>query len=101
MELACFRIAQEALTNALRHADAQRVSVTLSATGDRIELRIEDDGSGFDAGRTHGLGLVTMRERAQQLGGRFEVEAGADGGTRVSASLPMREAADSVATPLL
>ena len=101
VELACFRIAQEALTNALRHADAQRVSVTLSTTDDRIELQIEDDGSGFDAGRTHGLGLVTMRERAQQLGGRFEVEAGADGGTRVRARLPMREATDSVATPPL
>lgn len=91
VELACFRIAQEALTNALRHAGAQQVTVTLSANEQHLDLQVEDDGSGFDTRRTHGLGLVTMRERAQQLGGRFEVNAGAGGGTRVRARLPMRE----------
>lgn len=105
VELACFRIAQEALTNVLRHAGATRVEVTLAmddtpidgrrpaidgAAGDDVlELLVEDDGTGFDPRRSHGLGLVTMRERAEQLGGTLEVRRGARSGTCVCARLPM------------
>ena len=105
VELACFRIAQEALTNVLRHAGATRVEVTLAmddtpidgrrpaidgAAGDDVlELLVEDDGTGFDPRRSHGLGLVTMRERAEQLGGTLEVRRGPRGGTCVCARLPM------------
>ena len=92
VELACFRIAQEALTNVLRHADARQVIVGLDLSGDTLSLRVIDDGRGFDASRTPGLGLVTMRERAQQLGGRWELDGADGGGTRVRAWLPMREA---------
>ena len=89
VELACFRIAQEALTNVLRHAEAQQVVVVLDASGGELCLSVTDDGRGFDPSRTPGLGLVTMRERAQQLGGRFEIDAGDIGGTVVRAWLPM------------
>ncbi len=89
VELACFRIAQEALTNAVRHADAAQVRLSLSVADDCLDLQVEDDGTGFDARRTHGLGLVTMRERAQQLDGRFEVDTSIGGGTRIRARLPM------------
>lgn len=91
VELACFRIAQEALTNVLRHSAADNVTVSLSAQEDTLVLRVQDDGHGFDTARSAGLGLVTMRERAQQLGGsvRIQTMAGDDCGTCVHALLPM------------
>ena len=71
-----FRIGQEALTNALKHAGSGRVEMVLSFAPDRIELRVRDHGRGFDpdppAGRAHdGFGLTSMRERAEQIGGRL------------------------------
>ena len=89
VELACFRIAQEALTNVLRHADASLVRVELHGDAKRLILRISDDGRGFAPAAATGLGLVTMRERAQQLGGRFEIDSRPDHGTRLIAELPM------------
>lgn len=89
VELACFRIAQEALTNVLRHADARHVRVELHADATRLCLRIDDDGRGFAPIAAPGLGLVTMRERAQQLGGRFEIDSQPGHGTRLLAELPM------------
>lgn len=91
IELACFRIAQEALTNVLRHAGATRVTLTLDTDVDEriLHLCISDDGRGFDTGGIHGLGLVTMRERAQQLGGTLDVETAQGGGTSIRATLPM------------
>ena len=70
-----FRIGQEALTNALKHAGSGRVEMVLSFAPDRIELRVRDHGRGFDpdaaASRAHdGFGLTSMRERAEQIGGR-------------------------------
>lgn len=94
VELACFRIAQEALTNVLRHAGARRVTVTLAAQDRTLVLSVQDDGHGFDPGRTHGLGLVTMRERAQQLGGSFRIDTDPGVGTRLHARLPMTLAGD-------
>lgn len=89
VELACFRIAQEALTNVLRHAEAHHVRVELHGDATRLCLRIDDDGRGFAPIVAHGLGLVTMRERAQQLGGRFEIDSQPGHGTRLLAELPM------------
>jgi signal transduction histidine kinase/ligand-binding sensor domain-containing protein len=70
-----FRIGQEALTNAVKHSESGRVEMVLSFAADRIELRVRDHGRGFDpqaqAGRAHdGFGLTSMRERAEQIGGR-------------------------------
>lgn len=88
IELACFRIAQESLTNVLRHAHAQHVDVTLRVCDDALRLDVFDDGHGIDATRPQGLGLVTMRERAQLVGGTLDIESDARG-TRVRACLPL------------
>jgi PAS domain S-box-containing protein len=94
-ELALYRIVQEALTNAIRHSGASRIVVSLDGDGLALRASVEDDGRGFvperdygEAGR--GLGLVGMRERARNAGGRLEIASARDGGTRVSAELPLR-----------
>lgn len=89
LELACFRIAQEALTNAMRYADARSIQVTLETDGQTLELQIRDDGRGFDPAQARGLGLLTMRERVQQLGGTLTIQTAPGRGTCVHASLPM------------
>jgi signal transduction histidine kinase len=89
VELACFRIAQEALTNVLRHADARHVTLTLSPQRDGLMLSILDDGRGVAPDRIDGLGLLTMRERAQLLGGYVEIETESGAGTCVRAHLPL------------
>lgn len=89
VELACFRIAQEAMTNALRHANTDAVSVHLDRTGDDLLLEVRDAGSGFIASGRHGLGLITMRERAQQVGGTLEIETIAGQGSCVRACFPL------------
>jgi signal transduction histidine kinase len=95
VELACFRIAQEALTNVLRHAGARNVAVRLRADGERaLALEVVDDGRGFDRdAASGGLGLVTMRERARQLGGTLAIDSD-ERGTRVAARLPMSAAGE-------
>ena len=90
VEVAAFRIAQEALTNVARHAGARTCSVRLSldeAAGE-VCLEIGDDGRGLAPKRGRGVGLASMRERAEELGGTCVVEPLPAGGTRVRASLP-------------
>jgi PAS domain S-box-containing protein len=83
-----FRIAVEALNNALKHAGAASVTVVLRAAGNRLELEVADDGSGFDPlATTAGLGLETMRERAENLGGELAIHSAPGAGTRVTVSL--------------
>lgn len=85
-EVTMLRIAQEALANALKHARAVQVSIMLTELAGGLELAIVDDGRGFDlqAGRSKcGLGLSTMRERAEAIGARFSLESALGGGTRV------------------
>jgi two-component system sensor histidine kinase/response regulator len=89
LEIALFRIVQEALNNILKHAAASRVTVRLSSTAEGIRLVVADDGIGFDPmtlqgpdGRK-GWGLRTMRERAQAVGGQLRVESTPGQGTRV------------------
>lgn len=86
---AVFRAAQEALANIGRHARASNVLVALGSAGARLELRIQDDGIGFDPNETfRGTGIANMRERAKEFGGIFELASRPGGGTSVSFSVP-------------
>jgi two-component system sensor histidine kinase UhpB len=89
--LALFRIAQEALTNVLKHARAKAVRVEVALAGDEVVMSIQDDGAGFDASRAPRgrLGMTTMRERAEAAGGRLEIGSAPGRGTRVLASVPL------------
>jgi PAS domain S-box-containing protein len=87
---ALYRIAQEALHNTVKHARARRVRVSLKEIKGRLALSVEDDGAGFDTGeefRGH-LGLRSMRERAESLGGRLTVESSPEMGTRLRVWVP-------------
>ncbi|MBI5611074.1 MAG: ATP-binding protein, partial [Deltaproteobacteria bacterium] len=90
VELACFRIAQEALTNAARHSRAKQVHVALRAGPAQLLCEIRDDGCGFDpAAVADGHGLTGMRDRAALLGGEVEVAAAPGRGCRVTVRLPL------------
>jgi len=87
-----YRIAQEALTNVVRHSFASEVSIFLETAGDELQLRIDDNGRGFAQKRpdgVHGLGLKMMRYRAQMLGGDLVLETSADGGVSVRCTCPL------------
>jgi signal transduction histidine kinase len=88
VEVAAYRIAQEALTNVSRHAAAGRCQVRIDVNG-ALELEVSDDGGGLPAERGAGVGLTSMRERAEELGGSFSVESARGGGTVVRATLPV------------
>ena len=87
-----FRILQEAVTNAVRHAGASRLSVVLAMGAERVTLIVTDDGKGFDpaarAIRSRRLGLTSMRERAQSLGGALTVDSAPGRGTTVRVDVP-------------
>jgi signal transduction histidine kinase len=106
-ELALLRIAQEALANAIKHAGAGEVSVTLVEAAGRLTVTVTDDGAGFDpstpvlsagAGRSGGMGLRSMRERAAQAGVALEILSAPDAGTTVRATAPL--AGSSPAEPV-
>ena len=82
---ALYRIAQEALNNALRHARARTVTVHLRRDGNQVVLEVVDDGCGFDSETTHegGMGLGSMRERAAEIGGEFQIRSAPGAGTTV------------------
>ncbi|MCL4265687.1 MAG: sensor histidine kinase [Anaerolineae bacterium] len=86
-EVAVYRIATEAITNSQRHAQAKQCTVQV-AVDDRLTLEIHDDGVGLPAGYQPGVGLSSMRERAEELGGSFTIVSDA-GGTAVTAVLPL------------
>lgn len=89
-EVTLLRASQEALTNVRKHAQARRVSITLSYMGDEVALDVQDDGVGFDpSAATAGFGLAAMRQRAEQLGGTVVVESAPGHGTTVAATLPL------------
>jgi signal transduction histidine kinase len=92
VQLALYRLVQEALQNAIRHADAEEVTVSLYRRGKQVVLRVEDDGRGFDRGAPGwqpGLGLASMRERVHLLGGDFEILSALGQGTVITAKLPL------------
>jgi len=89
VEVAVYRIAEEAVANVAKHAAANICQVRLEAA-DWLRLTVEDDGIGLDPDRVVGVGLLSMRERAAELGGRFEIGARMDGpGTRLVVQLPV------------
>ncbi len=93
--LTLFRIAQESLTNAVRHAGARSVRLGIAYSPAEATLLVQDDGTGFDQelieqeGTPHSLGLAGMAERARLLGGTFDLESTPGWGTRVRASIPL------------
>ena len=93
VETAAYRIVQEALTNVARHASASTVTVRLWATPDTLGVQVEDDGAGFSPERVlipgTSSGLSNMRERADLLGGKLEIESSSGAGTCVTAELPL------------
>src|ERR1700730_11441146 len=90
IETACFRIAQEALSNVARHAHARQVEVTLTAQDVALEVTVRDDGVGFDVERQRtGLGLVGMGERAELAGGRLDIESAPGANTTLRARFPL------------
>ena len=91
--LALFRVSQEALSNAVRHAAVRRVSVSIAGSRDEIQLDVDDAGIGFDAEaamRSNGLGLIGMRERLSLVNGECLIESQPGAGTRVRARVPLR-----------
>jgi len=92
LELVVYRVAQEALTNVLRHAGASRCRVSLARVDDEIELMIEDDGQGLPTiTPRETVGIEGMRERALLVRGTLSIDAGAGGGTRVRLRAPIQE----------
>ncbi|HEV2722343.1 MAG TPA: PAS domain S-box protein [Thermoanaerobaculia bacterium] len=94
--MACFRVAQEAVANVARHANARQLDVELIGGDGAITLRIADDGVGFDvdsanSSADHGLGLLGMQERVLLLGGEFRVRSQRGAGTEVTARFPVKE----------
>jgi signal transduction histidine kinase len=88
-ETVVYRVAQEAIGNALRHSGSQRVTVTLAHRNSRVVLEVRDEGNGFDATTTQpGLGLASMRERAASAGGKLTVASAPGTGTTVRLSIP-------------
>jgi PAS domain S-box-containing protein len=96
VEATCFRVAQEALTNVIRHAHARRVDVELGVAGGALQLLVRDDGRGFDVGdarkratRGESQGLLSMQERVALAGGELEIDSTPGRGTAVRARFPI------------
>ncbi|WP_038974945.1 sensor histidine kinase, partial [Bradyrhizobium genomosp. III] len=87
-----YRIVQEALTNAAKHAGATRVDLHLTMAADEIALAIDDDGRPNDASSKSGMGLLGMRERVAALRGRMSFEVGANGGSALRVVIPLTAA---------
>jgi signal transduction histidine kinase len=92
-----YRVVQEALTNVVKHAQATCVQVTIVEQGDRIDLRVADDGRGIGAREAgaDGYGLVAMRERIEMVGGSLVVADGGERGTEVCVSIPVSRVGDA------
>ncbi len=90
-KICIYRIVQEALNNVVRHAQASAAHVRLQWENERINLMVQDDGTGFDAERVRGLGLLGMEERVHHLGGVFTVDSHPGRGTLLTIQLPVAE----------
>jgi signal transduction histidine kinase len=91
VEGAAYFFVCEGLANVLKHAQARRATVRLADGGDQLYVEITDDGNGFEVGRAHGTGLVSLADRIEALGGRLEVISQLGAGTRLWAELPVGE----------
>ena len=101
VEVAAYRIATEALTNVLRHAQARHCTIWL-CLADALYLAVDDDGGGLPDGYRPGVGMASMCERAEELGGGCRIERRAEGGTRLIARLPVSDlGASDVPIPVL
>jgi signal transduction histidine kinase len=89
-EAALYRVAQEALHNALRHAGASRIAVALSRSPRRVILEVTDDGAGFAPGAPEGLGFASMRGRGEAVGGTLTIRSAPGTGTTVRLAVPLR-----------
>jgi two-component system NarL family sensor kinase len=91
IEASLYRIAQEALTNAIRHAEAQRIAVALTIKPERVDLLIEDNGRGFDVAQVpkDRYGLIGLNERVKLLGGTMHIHSSIGEGTRLDVSVPL------------
>ncbi len=105
LAITCFRVAQEAVTNAVRHAAAKRIELELRERGGALELVVRDDGSGFDvaaararAARGESLGLLGLQERVELAGGLASIES-SPAGTEIRAQFPWPPAAPEAARP--
>ena len=92
LEAGIYRVTQEAISNAVKHADASRLAITLSDDGEVVALSVEDNGCGFDIADQDagGFGLVGMRERVALLGGTLQVTSRVKGGTRIDVTVPVQ-----------
>jgi two-component system sensor histidine kinase UhpB len=92
LELVCYRVVQEGVTNAMRYASAQQIDVVLERTSDLVRVSIKDDGNGFDLESeraTNGLGILGMRERAELAGGTFSLKSKSGLGTLICLEIPL------------
>ena len=89
IETAAYRIVVEAMTNAVRHSDGMRCTVSILIGDDAVELSVRDDGNGLEPDRTPGVGLRSMRERAAEVGGTLSIQSPPKGGTVITARLPL------------
>lgn len=106
LAIAGYRLVQEAVTNAMRHAKASRISVSLQRQDDELDIRIRDDGSGFDVSeiqtrvaQRHTLGLLGMEERVRLLDGRLAIDSHPGKGTEVRVRIPLQRPLRSSAAP--
>jgi two-component system sensor histidine kinase UhpB len=97
--LCAFRVAQEALGNAVKHSDAGHIWVELTAGPSSVSLTITDDGKGFDVDGppNAGLGLISMRERVESVGGVLEIHATLASGTRLRVTVPLQASESALA----
>jgi signal transduction histidine kinase len=105
LETACFRVAQEAITNILRHASATEVEMKLTSTDKTLQLMIQDDGKGFDLATTrqralaaNSVGLLGMQERVSLVGGSMEIASAPGCGTHIKVEFPLRSSPADYAT---
>jgi PAS domain S-box-containing protein len=101
IEIALYRIAQESLTNIAKHANASHVALRLALNGSRVVLTVNDNGKGFDLRDVphsqksgHGLGLISMRERTELLGGTWEIQSAPHEGTTIHVTIPVEGSTD-------
>ena len=87
--VACFRFLQEGLNNVARHAGANQVEVRLAIAEGHFTLELSDNGAGFNPEEQDGLGLLSMRERIESIGGKLQVSSAPQAGTRLRARVPL------------